>query len=185
MNQMTTVKKSIITAVCIALCVVLPQAFHAIPNAGSIYLPMHIPVLLCGLICGWQYGLVVGLIVPVLRSMMFGMPPMFPTATAMAFELMTYGFLAGFLYEHSRWQCVKALYRCLVLAMIGGRIVWGAAMMILLGVSGGAFTFQAFLAGALLNAVPGIALQLVLIPVIMVSLDKAGIKRFTVNTAQA
>ena len=114
-----------------------------------------------------------------------GMPPMFPTATAMAFELMTYGFLAGFLYEHSRWQCVKALYRCLVLAMIGGRIVWGAAMMILLGVSGGAFTFQAFLAGALLNAVPGIALQLVLIPVIMVSLDKAGIKRFTVNTAQA
>ena len=182
---MKNLKKLVLSGMFLALGIVLPFVTGQIPQIGSMLCPMHIPVLLCGFICGWQYGLVVGLIVPVLRSMMFGMPPMFPTATAMAFELMTYGFLAGFLYEHSRRQCVKALYRCLVLAMIGGRIVWGAAMMILLGVSGGAFTFQAFLAGALLNAVPGIAFQLVLIPVIMVSLDKAGIKRFTVNTAQA
>ena len=182
---MKNLKKLVMSGMFLALGIVLPFVTGQIPQIGSMLCPMHIPVLLCGFICGWQYGLVVGLVVPVLRSMMFGMPPMFPTATAMAFELMTYGFLAGFLYEHSRWQCVKALYRCLVLAMIGGRIVWGAAMMILLGVSGGAFTFQAFLAGALLNAVPGIAAQLVLIPVIMVSLDKAGIKRFTVNTAQA
>ena len=130
---MKNLKKLVLSGMFLALGIVLPFVTGQIPQIGSMLCPMHIPVLLCGFICGWQYGLVVGLIVPVLRSMMFGMPPMFPTATAMAFELMTYGFLAG----------------------------------------------------ALLNAVPGIALQLVLIPVIMVSLDKAGIKRFTVNTAQA
>lgn len=175
MKKMSPVKKSIITAVCIALCVVLPQAFHAIPNAGSIYCPMHIPVLLCGLICGWQYGAVVGFILPLLRSAIFGMPVMFPAATAMAFELMTYGLVAGLMYGLSRWQCIVALYRSLIVAMIAGRAVWGVVQVIQLGFTGSEFTWAAFMSGAFLNAIPGIVVQLILIPAIMAALNRTGL----------
>lgn len=182
---MKETEKIALTGMFIALGIVLPFITGQIPQIASMLCPMHIPVLLCGFICGWKYGLITGFITPLLRSVLFGMPPMFPTAISMAFELMTYGFLAGYLYEHSRWQCVKALYRCLILAMIGGRLVWGAVQMILLGVSGTAFTFQMFLAGALLNAVPGIIVQLVLIPSVMVALNKAGFKKFVRETVRA
>ena len=182
---MKETEKIALTGMFIALGIVLPFITGQIPQIASMLCPMHIPVLLCGFICGWKYGLITGLITPLLRSVLFGMPPMFPTAISMAFELMTYGFLAGYLYEHSRWQCVKALYRCLILAMIGGRLVWGAVQMILLGVSGTAFTFQMFLAGALLNAIPGIIVQLVLIPSVMVALNKAGVKKFARETVRA
>ena len=182
---MKETEKIALTGMFIALGIVLPFITGQIPQIASMLCPMHIPVLLCGFICGWKYGLITGFITPLLRSVLFGMPPMFPTAISMAFELMTYGFLAGYLYEHSRWQCVKALYRCLILAMIGGRLVWGAVQMILLGVSGTAFTFQMFLAGALLNAVPGIIVQLLLIPSVMVALNKAGVKKFVRETVRA
>ena len=96
----------------------------------------------------------------------------------MAFELLTYGLVAGLLYGLSRWQCVIALYRCLIAAMLAGRVVWGIVQMLLLGVSGTGFTLQMFLAGAFLNAVPGIILQLILIPAIMVALNRTGLVRF-------
>lgn len=139
---------------------------------------MHIPVLLCGLICGWQYGATVGFILPILRYVMFGMPPIYPTGISMAFELAAYGAIAGFLYARSRWQCIVALYRCLVIVMVGGRLVWGAVMVLLFGMAGNAFTWQAFMAGAFLNAIPGVVLQFVLIPAIMVALDRTGMVRF-------
>lgn len=178
MKKMSPVKKSIITAVCIALCVVLPQAFHAIPNAGSIYCPMHIPVLLCGLICGWQYGGAIGFILPLLRYVMFGMPPIFPIGVSMAFEMAAYGMIAGALYKHSRWQCIIALYRSLILAMLGGRVVWGVVRALLSGASGSAFTWQMFLSGAFITALPGIVLQLIAIPALMVALDRTGLVPF-------
>ena len=115
---------------------------------------------------------------PLLRSVLFGMPPLFPTAIAMCFELMTYGFVAGFLYNRSRWQCVIALYRSMIASMVAGRLVWGVAQIVLLGLSGSAFTLQAFMAGALLNAIPGIVLQLLLIPAIMVALNRTGLVPF-------
>ena len=96
MKKMSTVKKAIITAICIALCVVLPQAFHAIPRAGMIYLPMHIPVLLCGLICGWPFGLLCGLAGPALSSVITGMPPA-ATLPSMMIECAIYGCIAGLL----------------------------------------------------------------------------------------
>lgn len=182
---MKKTEKTALTGMFIALGIVLPFITGQIPQIASMLCPMHIPVLLCGFICGWKYGLITGLITPLLRSVLFGMPPMFPTAISMSFELMTYGFLAGYLYDRSRWQCVKALYRCLFLAMIGGRVVWGLVQMVLLGVSGTAFTFQMFMAGALLNAIPGIILQLVLIPSVMVALNKAGVKKFVRETQRA
>ena len=72
-------------------------------------LPMHIPVLMCGLICGWGYGGIVGFILPLFRYVLFGMPPIFPTGIAMAFELSTYGIVIGLIYNRYKWKCVIAL----------------------------------------------------------------------------
>ncbi len=182
-----TRKKPIInltlSAMFMALGLVLPFLTGQIKQIGSMLLPMHIPVFLCGLICGWQYGLIVGFIVPLLRSMVFGMPILFPTGIAMAFELATYGAVIGWLYSHSRWQCVIALYRCMIAAMLAGRLVWGVVQVVLLGINGNGFTWQMFIAGAFLNAVPGIILQLILIPTIMVALNRTGLVRFGRNKA--
>ena len=167
-----------LTAIFLAIGLVLPFLTGQIQQIGNMLLPMHLPVFLCALICGWKWGLPMAFIMPVLRSAVFGMPPMYPTAIGMAFELAAYAFVSGSLWERSRWQCTKALYRCLAIAMIAGRLVWGVAQAILLGINGSSFTFQAFLAGALLNAIPGIMLQLVLIPAIMVALDRAKLVPF-------
>ncbi len=164
--------RPIISAMFLALGLVLPFLTGQIQHIGNMLLPMHIPVMLCGLICGWQYGAAIGFIMPIMRSMLFGMPHMYPNAIAMAFELAAYGFIIEFLFSHARWQCIKSLYRCLIAAMLGGRAVWGITQCILLGIGADGFGFQAFLAGAFLNAIPGIIIQLVLIPAIMLALDK-------------
>lgn len=172
------IKNMTLAAMFLALGMVLPFATGQIPQIGNMLLPMHIPVLLCGLICGWQYGAVVGFILPLFRSVVFGAPVFFPNATAMAFELMTYGLVAGLLYGRSKWQCIRTLYRCLIAAMLAGRLVWGTVQVIQLGISGSGFTWQMFLAGAFLNAIPGIVAQLILIPTIMVALNRTGLVPF-------
>lgn len=170
--------KLVLSALFLALCLVLPIITGGIPTIGNMLLPMHIPVLLCGLLCGWQYGLVIGFVAPLLRSVLFGMPPMYPVALAMAFELAAYGLIIGLVYATVHKGGLAALYTSLIAAMIGGRLVWGVAEILLLGLAGNAFTFQAFLSGALLTAVPGILLQLVLIPGVMVALDRTGVVKF-------
>jgi len=178
MEQTSTLRNLTLAAMFLAIGLLLPFLTGQIPQIGMMLLPMHVPVLLCGLICGWRYGAGVGFILPLMRSFLFGMPMMFPIAVAMAFELAVYGLVIGFLYGRSRWQCVVALYRSLICAMIAGRVVWGVAMVALLGINGGAFSFQMFIAGAVVNAIPGIALQLVFIPAIMVALNRAGVVLF-------
>ena len=158
--------------VCLALCLVLPFLTGQIPQIGSKLLPMHIPVLLCGFLCGPVWGLGVGLVAPILRSLIFGMQPLFTTATAMAFELATYGLLSGLFYKLLPKK-TPFLYVALILAMIGGRLVWGLAMTILMSATGKGFTLAAFWAGAFANAWPGIILQLVLIPPLVAALKKA------------
>lgn len=180
-----TTKNLTLSAMFLAIGMVLPFVTGQIQQIGNMLLPMHLPVFLCGLICGWQYGAIVGFVLPLLRFVTFGMPPLFPTATAMAFELATYGLVAGLLYGRSRWQCVFALYRSLIVAMLAGRIVWGAVQIVLLGLSGSSFTWQAFMAGAFLNAIPGIIVQLTLIPALMVALNKTGLVRFKRTQAEA
>lgn len=167
-----------ISAMFLAVGMILPFFTGQIPQIGNMLLPMHIPVLLCGLVCGWQYGLVVGLVLPLLRFAVFGMPPLMPTGIAMTVELAVYGGLVGFLYFRSRWQCIRSLYRCLVIAMLAGRVAWAAARMALTLVTGEPFTFQMFLAGGFLNAIPGIILQLVFIPAVMLALHKTGLVHF-------
>jgi hypothetical protein len=132
---------------------------------------MHIPVLLCGFFCGGPWGLVVGFIAPLLRSFTLGMPPMFPTAFCMAFELATYGFVAGYLYNKLPKKKINVLIS-LVIAMVLGRLLWGAVMFVAMGLKGSPFGFSAFLAGAVVNALPGIILQIILIPILVIALGK-------------
>ena len=176
-----SIQKLVLSAMFLGLGLVLPFFTGQIQQIGNMLLPMHLPVILCGLICGWKYGLVVGAVTPILRSAIFSMPVMYPSAIAMAFELAAYGLLVGFLFKNARWQCVKSLYRCLVTAMLGGRIVWGIVMTIILGLGENGFTFAAFLSGAFLNAVPGIIAQLILVPAIMLALNKTHLVPFRNN----
>lgn len=170
---MNNVKKLAVTAILFAVGMVLPFFIGQIPAIGKMLLPMHIPVLLCGFIVGWQYGALIGFLLPIVRGLVFGMPPLYPNAVAMAFEMAAYGFVSGYLYSHARWQCTKMLYISLVTAMLAGRIVWAFAEVILLGIGGNIFTWKMFAAGAFLNAIPGIIVQLTLIPIIMVTLRRA------------
>ena len=162
----------VLSALFLSLCLVLPFLTGQIPEIGNMLLPMHIPVLLCGLICGPQYGLIIGAIAPIMRSLIFSMPPMYPTAIGMAFELATYGLLIGLLFRKSKWHCIKSLYISLIISMIGGRVVWGVVQSILLGLGDSGFTLSMFISGAFLKAIPGIVLQLVLIPAVMLLLKK-------------
>ena len=170
---MNNVKKLAVTAMLFAVGMVLPFFIGQIPAIGKMLLPMHIPVLLCGFIVGWQYGALIGFLLPIVRGLVFGMPPLYPNAIAMAFEMAAYGFVSGYLYSHARWQCTKMLYISLVTAMLAGRIVWAFAEVILLGIGGNIFTWKMFAACAFLNAIPGIIVQLTLIPLIMVALRRA------------
>lgn len=175
-------KKITLSALFLALGLVLPLLTGQLKALGNAFLPMHLPVLLCGLIVGPWYGFVIGLILPILRHFTFGMPPLYPTAISMAFELATYGFVVGFVYQNSRWKCIIALYESLIISMIAGRVVWGIVQMILLGVNGQPFTFQMFIAGAFLNAIPGIVFQLIFIPSLMLTLHKTGLVKFHKNS---
>lgn len=172
------IKNITLSAVFLGLALVLPFLTGQIQVIGKMLLPMHLPVLLCGLICGWQYGAAVGFIAPFMRSFIFGMPPLYPTATAMAFELMTYGFAVGFLFSHAKWQCIKSLYRCLIIAMIAGRAVSGLSNIILLGIKGGSYTLSAFIAAHFTTAIPGIIIQLTLIPAVMLLLNRTHLVPF-------
>ena len=160
------------TALCMALGVVFPIFFHML-GAGPAFLPMHIPVLLCGLLFGWEYGAVCGFIVPLLSALLTGMPPLFPTALAMMFELCTYGILTGLLYRGARWN----IYPALVVSMLGGRAVSGIATAALLGMAGKPYGFSAFVSSAFVTALPGIVIQIVAIPLIILSLEKAKVIR--------
>lgn len=174
MKKHSSLLKMILAALFLALAYVLPFLTGQIPEIGSMLCPMHIPVLLCGFICGWPWGLAVGFVAPLLRSVTLGMPMIFPQAVCMAFELATYGAVVGMM--HVLLPRKKPyIYGSLLTAMIAGRLVWGAAMYVCMGIKGGSFTLAAFLAGAVTNAVPGIVVQIVLIPVIVMLLDSVKI----------
>ncbi len=168
------IRKLTYAALFLALALVLPFLTGQIPQIGSALSPMHIPVLLCGFLVGWPWGLAVGFIAPLLRSVIFGMPVMVPGAVAMAFELAVYGLVSGILYRllpKKKWS----IYVTLIVAMLAGRVVWGIARLVIAGLSGNSFTWALFLAGAFTNAVPGIILHIVLIPVIVMVLERAGL----------
>ena len=169
--QKTNLKTLVLAALFLAIALVLPFLTGQIPEIGSMLCPMHIPVLLCGFFCGWPWGLAVGIIAPLLRSLLFSMPPMFPTAICMAFELATYGAVSGLLY--SKLPRKKAsIYGALLTAMVAGRLVWGLARFLCTGLDVSAFGLSAFWSGAVATAIPGIIVQILLIPVLVMALEK-------------
>lgn len=171
----TPVKNLVLSALFIAIGITLPFLTGQLKIIGKMLLPMHLPVMLCGLICGWQYGLICGIITPLLRSVLFGMPLLFPSAAAMSVELAVYGSVIGLLYRRINNGKVVSLYISLVTAMIIGRVIWGIVMHFFMFVKGNTFTLSAFITGAFTDAFPGIILQLILIPAIMTALHKANL----------
>ena len=163
--------KITLSAIFLALAYVLPFLTGQIPQIGAMLCPMHIPVLLCGFICGWKYGLIVGLIAPLLRSFTLGMPPLFPTALCMSFELATYGLISGLAYQILPKKKAYT-YLSLIIAMLAGRFVWGIAMFSCLGFNFNNFGLASFWTSAFINAFPGILVQIILIPILVISLQK-------------
>lgn len=161
----------------LALGLVLPFLTGQIPEIGNLLLPMHLPVLLCGLVCGWKYGLAVGFTTPLLRSMLFGMPTFYPSAVSMAFELAAYGASIGAVDRLFPRKTIGSTYVSLLSAMILGRLVRGAVQWLLLGVFGNGYSFAAFWAGGVTEAIPGIILQLILIPPLMTLIRKLQAKK--------
>lgn len=170
MKKQNYLRKMSFSALFLALAYVMPFLTGQIQEIGSMLCPLHIPVLLCGFICGWPWGLAVGFTAPLFRSLILGMPLLFPNAVCMAFELAAYGGITGLMHKMLP-QKKYCIYGSLLIAMIIGRLFWGAAMFVCMGINGGSFTFEAFLAGALFNAIPGIIIQIVLVPILVMILD--------------
>lgn len=165
------IQRIALTAMLLAIGLLLPFLTGQIQQVGSMLLPMHLPVLLCGFVCGWPWGLGLGFVLPLLRSLLFGMPPLMPTALCMAFELAAYGAATGLLYQKLG---NRSLYPALVGAMVIGRLVWGVASWLIYGLfTERSFTLAAFWAGGFANAWPGMLLQLALVPAIVLALQKA------------
>ena len=166
----------VLAALFLAIGFILPFFTFNVPGFGGIWLPMHIPVLLCGLILGPKYGFLVGLLLPFTRSFIVGHPPLFPTATVMTFELAAYGLAAGLLYNKLP-KTVPFLYASLIGAMLFGRVVWAAARVVVFNLNDVPFSFEIFLTSGFVTALPGIILQIVLIPILIIALKKAGWQR--------
>ena len=155
----------------LALALVLPFLTGQIPQFGQMLLPMHLPVVLCGFLCGWPWGLAVGAVAPILRSSIFGMPVMFPMATAMAFELAAKGAACGALYQKMPKK-TSSIYVTLIAAMVLSRMVYGCAQYLFMALDTGFSGLVALWTASVTTALPGIILQLVLVPVIVNALDK-------------
>ena len=168
---MPQTKRLILAALCAALGVVLPLAFHAVANAGSIFLPMHFPVLLCGLICGWPYGLACGILTPLLSSVFTGMPPM-AYLPGMLCELAVYGFVSGLLMRQIKTGKLLAdLYLSLITAMLAGRLVFGLLNALIF--RAGSYSLAIWVSASFITALPGIVIQLAVIPALVLALKKS------------
>lgn len=172
LNTNRSLRNLVFAAVCLALCLVLPFLTGQVPQIGNMLCPMHLPVLLAGFLCGPWWALAVGLIAPVLRHILFSMPPLH-SALAMSFELLTYGVVSGLLYRALSKKAGN-IYLSLIGAMLAGRVVWGVAACVIFGAFGKGFSWAIFVAGAFTNAVPGIILQLIIVPLVVMALKKSG-----------
>lgn len=169
-------KRLVFSALFLAIGIVLPVFTGQIKEIGDSLLPMHLPVMLCGFICGWKYGFTIGIILPFIRSLTFGMPPLYPNAIWMAVELAAYGLVVGVL--HAKMINLKRgrIALPLIISMVVGRIAWGITKATLLGIGGKSFTVNAFIVGGFVDAIPGIIIQLILIPLIVGIYEDSKIK---------
>ena len=151
-----------------AVGLILPYVTgHAFGVPGTILLPMHFPIFLMGMLCGPVWGIIGGMVVPLISSLLTGMPAFYPMLPIMMCELAVYGGVSGVLYYQKR----KNLYVSLIAAMVCGRIVHGAVWAMLFLAGGKAVTFVSAFA-FVVDGIPGIVLQLLLIPPIVKSVNK-------------
>ena len=171
-----------ICAMLLALGWVLPFLTGQIPQFGNMFLPMHLPVLIGGFVLGPWYGLFLGIVTPLTRSLLFTMPPIYPPATSMAFELAAYGFASGLLFKlaykmfnGNDKKLIISIYVVLIIALIFGRLVYGLTMFVLTFITPDKVNLNGmiYISATILNAWPGIILQIVLIPAIIIALYKA------------
>ena len=170
MKTRNSIKNLTMAAVCVALCVVLPIAFHSIPDAGTVFLPMHIPVLICGMICGWPYGLLCGLMGPLVSSALTGMPPI-AILPAMMVECGAYGLVSGLMLKFIHTQNTYAdLYISQIMAMLAGRVVSGIVKALIFSPG---MALSAWVTASFITALPGILIQLIFLPSVVCTLMKA------------
>ena len=166
------IKKLTLTAMFLSLGIVLPMFFGQVPQIGSMLLPMHIPVFLCAFICGWKYSVPMSFILPLLRTVLFSRPKMYPDAIAIAFELAVYALVAGIIFGVFSKKDLKAVYVSMLSAMILGRVVRILVQMALLGLKGTPLTFGAVISSVVIVGLPGIILQLIAVPLILFILKR-------------
>ena len=171
MSSKTKSLRTVLAGMFLALALTLPFLTAQLPQLGHYLAPMHVPVLLCGFFCGPVWGLAVGFVAPLLRFFLFGMPPIFPTGIAMCFELAAYGFVSGALYK-ALPEKKPYIYVSLIGAMLAGRLCWGAVKAVLYGLGKSDFGVAAFVSGAFIDALPAIAVQIIIIPVLVMALKK-------------
>ena len=169
----TSTRKLTLSALFLALGLVLPLITGQIPQIGKMLLPMHIPVLLCGMVCGAPYGAVCGLLGPMLSSVLTGMPTA-ALMPAMMVECAAYGLTTGLMLRLVRTGKTYAdLYLSLVAAMLVGRLVSGVTKALFF--MAGQYTMQAWIAASFVTALPGIVLQLAVVPSIVYYPMRAGL----------
>ncbi len=171
----TRITKMCLAAMFIAIGWILPLLSGQNQELGNMLCLMHIPVLVAGFILGPEYGIMVGAVTPLTRFLIFGRPPIYPTGVCMAFELAAYGFLSGFIYKllvKKGANDLLSIYIALVGAMLGGRLIWGVSRALCGVISQSTFTWKMFITAGFVTAVPGILIQLFLIPAIVMVLNK-------------
>lgn len=169
MNYRTKTTNIVISGLLIAIGVIIPSIFHSVGIAGNIFLPMHVPVLLGGFLLSPIYAFLVGILTPLLNSLLTGMPPLFPMAIIMVFELGIYGLVASYLYRKLKVPVIISL----ILSMIVGRLVSGAVVYILaLSFSTVKMDPLLFVKGGIITGLPGIIIQIVLIPILMHAINR-------------
>lgn len=168
MYEKNYTKRLVIAGLFLAIGVLIPSIFHTVGIAGTVFLPMHIPVLLGGFLLPPHLALILGMVTPLLNSMVTGMPQLFPIGLIMIFELGFYGFIASILYRKLRMPSILSL----IFSMFVGRIVAGLIVFIL------ATFFQVqmdpilYIIGGASTGLPGIIIQLVLVPTLIHSIVK-------------
>lgn len=169
---MNNIKKICITAICLALCCVLPTAFHSL-GLGTAFSPIHIPVLLCGLVCGGSFGAICGIAGPILSSLVTGMPGA-TMLVSMVPELIAYGLVSGLLMQFVHTgKLIPDLYISLGTAMVLGRVAGGIAKALFYMGTGESFSLAIWVSSYFVSALPGIICHLILIPILVVTLMKA------------
>ncbi len=175
MQKKTSLYRMIVIAVLLALGMVLPFLTGQLPTIGQAISPLHIPAFIAGLTCGWSRGMALGFVLPILRSIVFGMPPLVAVGIPMAFELAAYAGVCGALYPllRRRMKRLLAMLAALVIAMIAGRILGGAAKAIVMGITGSGFTFSMFISSYFVTTAAGAVIHLILVPAVVLALEKA------------